>query len=269
MVTPRGMCAGHHPPIRAVAGSARFATLRGGSTTIRNGAIHACGTVKKASHYAVAMSSPPPVPIRIAVINDYELVVKGVAAMVQPYSSWVKVAELNANTPVDEPVDVGLYDTFGSAQADRANLEEMLANPNVRRLVVYTWNMDPVLIQAAARAGVAGYLSKSMTGPDLVDALVRVHRGDRVVSRDPGRQAPVAGDWPGRADGLTVRESEVVALITQGLSNDEVAARSHLSINSVKSYIRSAYRKMGVSRRSQAVLWGIKHGFQPDRERIG
>ncbi len=212
----------------------------------------------------------PRIPIRLAIINDYELVVKGVAAMIQPYSSWVKVCELNANTATDEPVDIGLYDTFGARQADRDDMSEMLANPNITRLVVFTWNMDPVLIQAAARAGVAGYLSKSMSAADLVDALVRVHRGDRVVSRDPGRRAPISGgDWPGRTEGLTVRESEVVALITQGLSNDEIANQSHLSINSVKSYIRSAYRKMGVTRRAQAVLWGIKHGFQPDRERIG
>ena len=61
-----------------------------------------------------------------------------------------------------------------------------------------------------------------------------------------------------------MREAEIVALITQGLSNQEIADRSYLSINSVKTYIRTAYRKMGVERRSQAVLWGIQHGFQPD-----
>jgi two-component system, NarL family, response regulator LiaR len=61
-----------------------------------------------------------------------------------------------------------------------------------------------------------------------------------------------------------VRESEVIALITQGLSNQEIADRCYLSINSVKTYIRTAYRKMGVARRSQAVLWGIQHGFEPD-----
>jgi len=215
------------------------------------------------------MVTAPRAPIRISVINDYELVVKGVASMVKPFHAWVEVVELNANTPTDEPVDIGLYDTFGAPQADRDDMADMMANPNIARLVVYTWNMDPGLIQAAARVGVAGYLSKSMTGPDLVDALVRVHRGDRVVSRDPGPTAPAAGgDWPGRPHGLTARESEVVALITQGLSNDEIARTSHLSINSVKSYIRSAYRKMGVSRRSQAVLWGIRNGFQPDRRRI-
>ena len=52
--------------------------------------------------------------------------------------------------------------------------------------------------------------------------------------------------------------------ITQGLSNQEIAQRCYLSINSVKTYIRTAYRKIGAERRAQAVLWGIKHGFEPD-----
>ncbi|MDO9498020.1 MAG: LuxR C-terminal-related transcriptional regulator, partial [Nocardioides sp.] len=60
---------------------------------------------------------------------------------------------------------------------------------------------------------------------------------------------------------------EVVALITQGLSNQEIADRCYLSINSVKTYVRTAYRKMQVTRRSQAVLWGIAHGLAPDRSR--
>ena len=73
----------------------------------------------------------------------------------------------------------------------------------------------------------------------------------------------MAGDWPGREFGLTAREAEIIALITQGLTNQEIAERSYLSINSVKTYIRTAYRKMGVASRSQAVLWGVRHGFEP------
>ena len=97
------------------------------------------------------MVTAPRAPIRISVINDYELVVKGVASMVKPFHAWVEVVELNANTPTDEPVDIGLYDTFGAPQADRDDMADMMANPNIARLVVYTWNMDPGLIQAAAR----------------------------------------------------------------------------------------------------------------------
>ncbi|WP_455429797.1 response regulator transcription factor [Luteococcus peritonei] len=59
----------------------------------------------------------------------------------------------------------------------------------------------------------------------------------------------------------------MVSLIAQGLSNAEIAGRTYLSPNSVKSYIRSAYRKIGVQRRSQAVAWGIDHGMVPNRSR--
>jgi len=91
-----------------------------------------------------------------------------------------------------------------------------------------------------------------------------------VISPDPAgsRAAVVGGDWPGREEGLTAREAEVLALITQGMSNVDIATRTSLSINSIKSYIRSCYRKIGVSSRSQAVLWGATHGFLPDRVRV-
>ena len=53
----------------------------------------------------------------------------------------------------------------------------------------------------------------------------------------------------------------MLALVTQGLSNQEIAETLYLSINSVKTYIRSTYRKMGVATGPQAVLWAIQHGF--------
>lgn len=65
----------------------------------------------------------------------------------------------------------------------------------------------------------------------------------------------------GREHGLTLRESQVLALITHGMTNLEIAEATYLSINSVKTYIRSAYRKMGVERRTQAVLWGLARGM--------
>ena len=59
----------------------------------------------------------------------------------------------------------------------------------------------------------------------------------------------------------------MLALITQGLSNAEIADRTSLSINSIKSFIRTGYRKIDVTTRAQAVLWGVTHGFLPDRHR--
>jgi DNA-binding NarL/FixJ family response regulator len=103
----------------------------------------------------------------------------------------------------------------------------------------------------------------------LVAALEAVHAGETVISDAPARARSAAGlDWPGRGEGLSDRESEILALITQGKSNAEVAKLTYLSPNTVKSYIRTIYRKINVGSRTQAVLWGVKHGFTPDHHRI-
>ena len=68
-----------------------------------------------------------------------------------------------------------------------------------------------------------------------------------------------------RAFGLSAREAEVVALITQGLSNEEIAERTYISHNTVKAQIKSSYRKFGLESRTRVVLWGIDHGFRSDK----
>lgn len=205
--------------------------------------------------------------IRLAIVDDYEVVVRGLAHMIGAADD-IEVVELVAGRPVAERVDIALYDTFAQGQGDCPEVEELLANPHVDRVVVYTWNLEEELVKSALALGVAGYLSKTLTTEELVRALHAVHRGDVVVSPEPESEPVLQGDWPGRAQGLTAREAEVVALITQGYSNADIAATASLSINSVKSYIRSSYRKMGVTSRTNAVLWGLDHGMSPDRSRI-
>ena len=111
-----------------------------------------------------------------------------------------------------------------------------------------------------------GFLDKRLTAEELADALERIHRGESgVVSADyPPSVDFDLGEWPGREHGLSAREAEVIALITQGLSNEEIADRTYMSINTVKTYIRTAYRKIGVDNRTRAVLWGVDNGFRPD-----
>lgn len=207
-------------------------------------------------------------PLRIAIVNDYEIVVKGLARMFEPYTERVEVVEGVANGPVLEPVDIALYDTYSQTQDVHTDIESVLAECNARRLVIYSWNLHPELVKSAIKKGALGYLGKRLSASDLVSALEQIHAGQVVITEDEAHQEPDAGDWPGRRQGLTTRESEIIALITQGLSNQQIADRAFLSINSVKSYIRSSYRKMGVTSRSRAVLWGIEHGFRPDHVRF-
>ena len=206
--------------------------------------------------------------MRLAIVDDYEVVVAGVARMFAAYSDRVAVVELLANQPVTVDVDIALYDTFAQPEADLDTLDVLLASPHARKVVVYTWVFNAHVIDTALAKGVSGYLSKQLPAADLVRALERIHTGERVVDDRRSARPIVAGDWPGREEGLTDREAEILALIVQGKSNAEIAALTYLSPNSIKSYIRSAYRKIGASSRTQAVLWGVKHGLMIEYSRI-
>jgi DNA-binding NarL/FixJ family response regulator len=209
-------------------------------------------------------------PITVALVDDYDVVLIGLAHMFDQYADRIVVAEIDANEPVSDFVDIVLYDTFAQPEADQDEISVLIGHPRATRAVVYTWNFHPDLIASATSKGASGYLSKTLPAHALVDALEAIHAGEVVISPPPGKTRPEVGlDWPGRAEGLTNRESEILALITQGKSNADVAALTFLSKNSIKSYIRSAYRKIGVESRTQAVLWGVEHGFKPDHNRIG
>ncbi|WP_265442442.1 response regulator transcription factor [Flexivirga meconopsidis] len=215
-------------------------------------------------------------PVRVALRNDYELVVVGLAELLAPHADRVEVVEAMATVDGDLPVDVTLYDTFSQTQVDGSDIDELLSDSASGKVVIYTWNTDPRLIDIATQKGVHGYLPKSLNGKQLADALVDVMRGQvvvmtnnpRVPLNDEQDQMERHGSWPGKVYGLTAREAEVIALITQGLRNQEIADRAAISINSVKTHIRAAYRKMGVKSRSQAVLWGVEHGMLPDAVRL-
>jgi DNA-binding NarL/FixJ family response regulator len=215
--------------------------------------------------------TPPPsgAPITVALVDDYDVVVKGVANMLDPYGDRIVIAELDSTMPVDDEVDIVLYDSFAQPASDHEEIGVLVANPRAHRVVVYTWNFHPDLIESARQHGAHGYLSKTLPARELVAALEAVHAGDVVISEVAARARSVPGlDWPGRGEGLSDREAEILALITQGKSNADVARLTFLSPNTVKSYIRTIYRKLGVASRTQAVLWGVKHGFTPDHHRI-
>lgn len=208
-------------------------------------------------------------PITVALVDDYDVVLIGVANMFDQYRDRIVVAELDSNQGVEDVVDIVLYDSFAQPESDHEEIATLVANPRAHRVVVYTWNFHPDLITSARKQGAHGYLSKTLPARELVAALEAVHAGETVISDAPSRaRSAVALDWPGRREGLSDREAEILALITQGKSNADVARLTYLSPNTVKSYIRTVYRKIGVTSRTQAVLWGIQHGFTPDHNRI-
>src|SRR5271168_973620 len=180
--------------------------------------------------------SPARAPITVALVDDYDVVVKGVANMLQPYRDRVVIAELDSTMPVEDVVDVVLYDSFAQPESDHEEIGVLVANPRARRVVVYTWNFHSDLVESARRHGAHGYLSKTLPARELVAALEAVHSGEVVISEAAARARSAPGlDWPGRGEGLSDREAEILALITQGKSNADIARLTYLSPNTVKS----------------------------------
>ena len=83
-----------------------------------------------------------PVPLRLAIVNDYEVVVRGLADMLGPFADEVSIVEINSSLPVSQPVDIALYDTFAQSQGNGPDVADLLRSPLIGRVVVYTWNIE-------------------------------------------------------------------------------------------------------------------------------
>lgn len=215
-----------------------------------------------------------PAPVKIALVNDHPLVLEGLRALLKPYED-LEVVELDAKVPVGTPVDLVLIDMHGQTRPLGDEVRDRLAQTSNSRVVVYSWHAGAELVETCQQAGAWGVLSKTLAADELAAALRRISAGERVVATGTPQSNEdldaTQGDrqhtWPGRAEGLSMRQAEMITLICQGLSNEQICERLYLSPNSVKTYIRTAYQKIGATSRSQAVIWGLEHGMRPATER--
>jgi DNA-binding NarL/FixJ family response regulator len=199
------------------------------------------------------------IPVRLALSNDYEVVLAGLAAMLAPHADRVEVVELTTSLSMSRPVDVILYDTFGRLPVDDAKLPDIAKQNPDAKVVVFSWDTYPV--ETARGNGAAGFIHKGLPADELADTIVAIHEGRIAESRDPEPDDDAMPTWPGQDAGLSARESEMLSYVARGLTNQEIAGRAFLSINTVKTYIRTAYRKIGAQSRAQAVGWALTHGF--------
>lgn len=206
----------------------------------------------------------------LAIVEDYELVSLGVRQILATHSAHVALVDLDAPTDPRRPrqlVDIVLVDP-AVAVAHENKIAELVAEQCITHVVVFSWTLDDAAADRALRLGVHGYLSKSLPAAELVDALERIHAGEVVVNRPPPN-GESGSPRPGLSTiALSEREAEVLRLIVQGRSNHEIAETCQLSANTLKSYIRSLYRKIGVSTRPQAVVKGLNTNlFRPPTQR--
>ncbi len=212
--------------------------------------------------------------MRIVLVDDHEMVLQGLKSMLTPFRGRVLVvgeatdAEQAVGVVTGLNPDIVLCDVRLQGASGLDLCRRLLDLDPARRLVLLSVYDDEQYLFQALRAGASGYLLKQITGEELVRQLERVHAGERVIdSAVAGRAVETAARlasgefWPGARQGLTHRESEVLSFMVTGMSNRGIARRLTVGEETVKSHLRSIYRKLEVSDRAGAVAVALREGI--------
>ncbi|MBZ5740470.1 response regulator transcription factor [Nocardioides mangrovi] len=203
-------------------------------------------------------------PVSVGVYSHQEIVREGIMSLLSRHPDKVAVVPTPTH-PGDPDPDVVLYDVMALLDGDTGPLG-YLVDMTASKVLAVGHDLRPDLVGTALTTGVDGFFSIGADEKELLAAVESAATGWR--AGDPGENPTVGSSASAaRANqlggdlGLSEREVQVIALIARGRSNQQIAAELFVSINSVKSYIRTAYRKIGVQSRGAAVGWAIRHGF--------
>jgi DNA-binding NarL/FixJ family response regulator len=188
---------------------------------------------------------------RVAIIGTNDVVRTGLRALLEKVRD-IDVVDLMAFETSDGGADVIIYDGLGLARDDISEFSRLVASDVP--VVVLAYPVRPDLAARASAVNSTESVSVEASAVELAEAVRRAATG--------------AGESPppsrlGAEVRLSVREVQVLAGITQGLSNHAIAERLAVKPNTLKTHIRNAYKKMGIRSRSQAVAWCLVHGFEP------
>jgi NarL family two-component system response regulator LiaR len=195
---------------------------------------------------------------RVALENDYEIVLQGLRAILRPYEPGIRVVEVEIERPPRRHADVTLLDTYGEAEDAEHRVHNLLADRAAGKIVVFSFSDQQPVIRRVLKAGATGFISKAVSATQLVDGIRAAARGERVIVNRQSQRAAIDARlrWPGRDLGLTERESELLALLPTGMTNEELGRHLYVSHNTIKTQLRSLYAKLGVHNRTQAATVG-------------
>lgn len=201
--------------------------------------------------------------IRLVVADDHPIVRRGIVDTINEAHDMIVVGQ---GASADEAVDLTL-----KQQPDMVVLDVTMPGDGIEaarsirdrcpsvRIAMLTVRDELSSVNAALQAGASGFLTKGTSGPDLIDVLRRIAKGERYVSPDLAARL-LAGDLDDRRDDgpltaeLTERERQIFDLLGEGLSNADIAERLGLSLNTVKHYITPLLHKLGARNRIEVAL---------------
>ena len=207
-------------------------------------------------------------PIRVFLLDDHEIVRRGIKELLESEGDIVVVGESGSaqeaarRIPALRP-DVAVLDgRLPDGSGIDVCREVRSVDPSIKALILTSYDDDDALF-AAIMAGAAGYVLKQVRGNDLVDTIRRVAAGQSMI--DPAMTAQVlerVRSGPPKdkeLEGLTDQEQKILELIGQGLTNRQIAESMYLAEKTVKNYVSSMLAKLGLTSRTQAAIFATKH----------
>jgi two-component system response regulator DevR len=216
-----------------------------------------------------------PSVLRILVVDDHEVVRRGLVALLERRAAFSVVAQAGTVAEAIEAartyrpdlvvMDIRLPDGSGI----EATREIRAENPAIRVLMLTSYP-DEEAVFAAIVAGASGYLLKKIRARDLIAALEAVGRGESLL--DPAVTEKVlerirriaTGTYADELAQLTQQEQRILLLVAEGHTNKEIAAEVFLSDKTVKNYVSSILAKLNLQRRAQAAAFLASHRFSGD-----
>ena len=205
-------------------------------------------------------------PIRVVIVDDHPVVRRGLRALLEVQDGIEVAGEAGDGAAAlaldaEHAPDVILLDLKLPGTDGVAVLGELRARGSAARVLVLTSATEPASASLAVRSGAAGVLYKDVDPDALVRAIRSVHDGHLLLApeaadslvRSAGAWGPAAG-----LDALTSREREVLAELTKGRSNREIARALNVSEKTVKAHVSSVLAKLGVQDRTQAALLAVR-----------
>jgi DNA-binding NarL/FixJ family response regulator len=206
--------------------------------------------------------------IRIALVDDHEIVRRGLRELLEASGDLTVVVEAGSLTEALELIDPDAIDVavLDVRLPDGSGVDvcrELREKREDLACLMLTSFADDEALDAAVLAGARGYVLKDVRGGDLVESIHKVHDGETLISadvlervRDRLRRRAMED---ARLESLSPQEHRILELLSEGLTNREIAAEMFLAEKTVKNYVSNLLAKLGFQRRTEAALFAQKH----------
>lgn len=210
--------------------------------------------------------------IKLLLVDDHQMVRLGLSSYFSIQDDMEVIGEAeDGQEGVERALalrpDVILMDLVMDGMDGIEATKEILAQWPEAKIIIVTSFIDDEKVFPAMEAGASGYMLKTSSASEIADAIRSAYEGDTVFEEEVTQKIIERDHMPQEYllhDDLTNRETEILQLIAQGLSNQEIADECFITLKTVKTHVSNILSKLDVSDRTQATIYAFKHDLVDD-----